>query len=461
MKSWKNSLTVLSLAIGMLPAAALADGDCDDQVALVRLLPGAGIAAFNQRNGSSTLASIVSRDIYLVAVPPGTSYSDFVETAGDDPALLSLEENCLVTDTSPEGGTRSFFFSTAPGAYLDQAAVGILDINGAQVTSLGGGVTVAIIDTGVSPHTLVAPSIIPGGFDFVLNSSNTAETGDGLDNDGDGFTDEMIGHGTFIAGLVLRVAPAADILPVRVMDDEGISSTFLLTAGVYHAIDQGADVLNISMGATLPSTVLSDAIAAAHAAGMHVVSSVGNEGNESPIRYPSGDSGVLAVGATSNLDIRADFSNYGLHLSLCAPGEALSSVDTASGFVAADGTSFAAPLVAGTLALLRSADPGASRETVTSALLDNTRFLDILNPSYAGKLGAGRLDSGAALADGRLCLGDVTLNRTIDLSDLGVVLANFGLASGATFAQGDLNTDGVIDLSDLGVVLASFGRQCE
>lgn len=457
--SW-NAVPGLLVGLLALPAAR-ADGDCNDQVALVRLVDGASISLFNLRHGSFTIASIASRNIHLLGLRQGMNYSDFVEDVANDPTLVSVEQDCLVTDTSPEGGTRTFFFNSLPESYWDQPFVEIIDLLDAQRTSRGSGVQVAVIDTGVSPHTLLADALDPGGYDFVDDDADASEHGDHFDNDDDGFVDEMVGHGTFIAGLVLRVAPQARILPVRVMDDEGISSTFLLTAGVYHAIDQGADILNISMGAIEPSIVLSDAIVAADLAGASVVASVGNEGNATPVRYPSAEPTVLAVGATQDDDERAEFSNYGPHLALCAPGEMLTSVDTESAYVAASGTSFSAPLVAGTLALLRRADPWAGHTTLHEILLANCASIDGQNPGFEGQLGAGRLDAGSALADSQLCRGDLDGNRAVELADLSTLLAHFGTVAGAAFEDGDITDDGAVLLDDLSLLLSEFGGVCD
>lgn len=463
MMSFAKRSRILPMVALASPFVALADEDCDDHVALVRLAPGVSVAAFNTQFETSTLSSIASQNIHLLAVAEGTNYGDLESAASGSPLLVTIEQNCEVVDTSPEGGTRTFFFNTFPDAFQNQAAVSIIGLPAAQTLSRGTGVTVAIIDTGVSPHPVIAANIVTGGFDFVGNDANTIETGDGIDNDGDGFTDEMVGHGTLIAGLVVRAAPRASILPIRVMDDEGISSTFLLTAGIYHAVSAGADVLNISMGTTAESTLIGDAIGNAAAAGVLVVASVGNEGNESPVRYPAGYTahGVVGVASTANNDVRSDFSNYGTHVAICAPGEAIAGPDTATDYHAASGTSFSAPLVAGTLALLRQADPAASAMTLREALLTTATPIDALNPSYVGRLGSGRLNSAAAVRSPLLCRGDLNMDRSITLLDLAALLANFGVASGATHAQGDITGDAAVLLEDLTALLSAFGRVCD
>lgn len=459
MMSATRGCTVLWVTLAALTALTPAiadDDDCSDQTALVRLAPGASIDAFNALYGSTTLDSIPSRQIYLLSVP--TNYSDFVRAVAGDVDLLSIEQNCFVTDASPEGGTQTFFFNTAPNAYQNQPLVDLMELDAAQQVSRGAESIVAVIDTGVSPHPLVAPALLPG-FNFLGGNTQTAEVGDGVDNDGDGLIDEMIGHGTFIAGLVLRVAPDARILPVRVMDDEGFSTTFLLTAGVYYAVDQGAHILNVSMGTITPSLVLGDALAEASSGGALLVASTGNEGNAEPVRYPAGYSLAIAVSATDDFDVRATFANYGALVDLCAPGVLVSSVDITNSFVAASGTSFSAPLVAGTLALLRQIDPGAPVELLRSVLLNNTDSVSAQNPGFEGLLGSGRANAAQAATDPLLCRGDIDFDRSVTILDLNILLANFG-ASGAAFAQGDINGDGAVGVDDLNLLLSNFGATC-
>ncbi|MFN0135494.1 MAG: S8 family serine peptidase, partial [Phycisphaerae bacterium] len=167
------------------------------------------------------------------------------------------------------------------------------------------------------------------------------------------------------------------------------------------------------------------------------------------------------VAATGDTDVRADFSNFGTHVSLCAPGVALASTDTVNGYHAASGTSFSAPLVSGTLALLGRSDPGASADSLRAALLGTTDVIDALNPGFEGQLGSGRLDAAAAVRSPLLCRGDLNLDRRVSLLDLSALLSGFGKSSGATFAEGDITGDGAVRLEDLTLLLSAFGRICE
>lgn len=455
-----NLSRIAIVAAGFIAASAAtarADG-CSETTAIVQLVPGASIASFNLEYGTTTLDAIASRNIFLIELADGVEFDQLEDLVDSDPDVASLDEDCDVTDASPEGGTRTIFFNSTSGAFTGQVALDLIRIDDAQQFALGAGVVVAVIDTGVSAHPLVSSALDPG-YNFVSNNTNASDVGDGLDNDGDGLIDEMVGHGTFVAGLVLRVAPAARILPVRVMDDEGFATTFRLVAGIYYAVDQGAHVLNISMGSTEASTVILDAIAYAEAQNRTVVASSGNEGTSSP-RFLAGWSseGVIAVTATTDADLRADFANFGPYVSISAPGVLLTSINTVNGYVAASGTSFAAPLTSGVIALMREANPGDTAAQLRAMLMMAAVVIDALNPGYEGQLGAGRLDAAAAV--GVSCPGDVDGDGNVDISDLAILLSHFGQTVGATFADGDFDGDGDVDLNDLAVLLAAFGRTC-
>ncbi|MFN0137733.1 MAG: hypothetical protein ACKVS9_16635, partial [Phycisphaerae bacterium] len=137
MTKFSAFLRVLGIAVAVAPVAALADDDCDDQVALVTLAPGVSIATFNSQFGTSTISSIAAINVFLVSVPEGTNYGDLELAVESSPLLLDIEQNCDVVDTSPEGGTRTFFFNTFPDAFQNQPAVSIIGVQAAQQLSTG------------------------------------------------------------------------------------------------------------------------------------------------------------------------------------------------------------------------------------------------------------------------------------------------------------------------------------
>ncbi|MFT4627938.1 MAG: subtilisin family serine protease [Myxococcota bacterium] len=241
--------------------------------------------------------------------------------------------------------------------------------------SRGAGVTVAVIDTGVDPTGPDGLANYIGGYDAVR--------GDLDPTDGNG-------HGTHVAGTVNQttdngrgaagVAPDATLMAVRALDDSGMGDAGDVADGIVWAVDNGADIINLSLGFGWDARVLRDAVEYAGAEGVLLVAASGNEGYTGTILYPARYDEVIAVGATGRGMSRADYSNEGRQLELMAPGG-----DGPDGilqemfsffwwdYVELEGTSMAAPHVAGIAALVMSAgvdDPATVRALLTSTAVD-------------------------------------------------------------------------------------------
>ncbi len=395
------------LAALSLPAATSLAGDEDpDDIlpreAIVRLLPGASIDDFNIAYGSATLRSIPLRNIHLILTPEGVPEDQFEMLIDQDPNIVWAELGYEAD--APEGNGRNFFFSETPIAleYSTQRAWQQLGLGQAHNVATGDGAVVAIVDSGIdTAHPALALAIAPGGANLV-DGGSVADVGDGLDTDGDLLIDEMTGHGTHVAGIIAFIAPHAGILPVKVLDSDGNTSTFTLAAGIFHAIDAGATVINVSIGTTYRSDVLEDAVAEAAARGIPVIAASGNLNRMQPEEYPAMLEGAIAVTSVSGDDIRSDFSNYNQAMAVSGPGEAIFSTIPGGLYAAWDGTSMAAPMAAGTAALLISQHPewpadGSRVAQVRSLLQQGADNVDPLNPGFEGLIGAGRVNAARAL----------------------------------------------------------------
>jgi thermitase len=248
---------------------------------------------------------------------------------------------------------------------------------------------VAVLDTGVDPtNPALAPHLAVGGYDYI---SHTAAMSDVLGG-------PASGHGTFVAGLIAQVAPGARILPFRVLDSNGLGTVATVADAIETAVGDGARVINMSMGIGISSATLHQAIRYAQQHDAVVVASAGNQDTSTP-QYPAGWSGVVAVAGTDQHDQHAFFSNYGPWISISAPAVDLYSTYP-NGFAYGSGTSFAAPLVAGEAALLRSAQPMLTSTNVCDAIARGSVDINDLNPAYEEMLGAGRIDALGALTVG-------------------------------------------------------------
>ncbi|PYS01085.1 MAG: hypothetical protein DMG12_16005 [Acidobacteria bacterium] len=195
------------------------------------------------------------------------------------------------------------------------------------------------------------------------------------------------GHGTLCAGLIAAVAPRAMIMPLRVFDDNGQADIFTITKAIRYAVKNQVNVLNMSFGISTNSRSVREAVAAAIAANIVVTGSAGNANTSTP-QYPASYSSVLSVAATDMNDKKGSFSNYGSSVSVSAPGVNIISAYPGGYYAVVSGTSFAAPIVAGEAALVRSKQVTG----ITDAMVRGTVNIDAQNPQYVGKLGEGRID---------------------------------------------------------------------
>lgn len=255
----------------------------------------------------------------------------------------------------------------------------------------GEGIVVAVVDTGVDgshPELSSRMWVNPG-----------ENPGNGIDDDGNGFIDDVYGwdfvesdndpsdgngHGTHVAGIIAAandgfgstgVAFDATIMPVRVLDSNGAGSFYDVAAGIRYAVDNGAQVINLSLGGSYSSAVHS-ALAYAGQHGVFVVAAAGNDGGAAPV-YPAALSAeltnVLSVGAHDSNDTRAYFSN-GVGASgavqVAAPGVGVLSCLPGNRYSRLSGTSMAAPHVAGLAALALSANPALDPQTLRSLIVE-------------------------------------------------------------------------------------------
>ena len=174
-------------------------------------------------------------------------------------------------------------------------------------------------------------------------------------------------------------------MPIRAFDDEGSSDHFTIAKAIHWAVDNGADVINMSFGTLDQSKVLKEAVEYASKNGVTMTGSAGNENTEDP-QYPAAYDKVISVGATDFWDIKASFSNFGGSIDVTAPGVSIIAPYPGGYYAVVSGTSFSAPLVAGEAALLRSF---RQKENVKDPIKKGTVKIDHRNPGL--KMGEGRI----------------------------------------------------------------------
>jgi hypothetical protein len=284
--------------------------------------------------------------------------------------------------------TSTFDGGDGPKAYVGQTGVGQVDFCSAAQVSSGAGVQVAILDTGISArHPFIAARLLPGR-SYVDNVPGTDDAPTGTDSGRNGLVDEAAGHGTMIAGIVLRFAPSVALLPVKVLDSDGNGTLWGACEGVRYAAANGAAVLNLSFGFARNSGALTQAINDVYTSGAVVVTSAGN-GNQAAPQFPGGNPNAITIAALNPDNTKASFSNYGAAIDVDAPGVEIYSAFWDGRFAAWSGTSFAAPFIAAEAALIRSRAPAASPDQVKQRILATSHSVNAWNPLYVNQLGKG------------------------------------------------------------------------
>lgn len=317
------------------------------------------------------------------------SQADNVYVVSGDRALLkTLRESALLSQTEfiePNYIYANRGFAVNDPDYQKQWNLQHIDVEGAWAKRVTGkGVTVAVIDTGISQGPDLAKTEFVAGYDFVNDRTHAAD-----DN----------GHGTHVAGTIAQstnngygvagVAFGARLMPLKVLSRAGSGTTADIAEAIRFAADNGADVINMSLGGGGESKLMREAIDYAHGKGVVIVAAAGNEGR-AQASYPALYPHVIGVSAIGPDLKKAPYSNYGKGVDIAAPGGTTSTRDLdgilqetinprALGefqFKAFQGTSMAAPHVAGVAALVKSQHPTMTPDQVWEVLKTAAQDVD-------------------------------------------------------------------------------------
>jgi subtilisin family serine protease len=381
------------------------------------------------------------KQVFLV-IPIGVSLETLLTNLLAQSTVVDAEIDQLITLESPglsiipEG-----LFDTTPvtyygtpvwDGYVNQPANVIVNTLETQSDfDVSGSDVVAMIDTGLDPkHPALAPVVLTG-YDFTRNRSGANERADldhstaaVLDSGGDGIPLYVtpwlaavltpagaaaldnpkyadFGHGTMTAGIVHMVAPTAKILPLKAFGADGTGYLSNIVRAVYYAAGHHSKVISMSFSVYDYSTELANAIKYVNGKGLICVASSGNDGEEIYI-YPASLPDVMGVASTSDTDTRSTFSNYGSQVVwVAAPGENIISTYPYGTYSASSGTSFSAPFVSGTAALLLNINSKLNQAEAAAAIAHAVNVGQDLNN--------GRLDTYQAV--GSITARKATTNR--------------------------------------------------
>ena len=290
--------------------------------------------AYVQQLGGTVSRTIGALNVLVVTVP-------------DVMAAEALPQSPLVVQTEPD-----FYVTaqqTAPNDpyYSQQWALPVMQVPAAWplLPTNAPTVAVAVIDSGIcADHPDLAGRILPG-YDFVQNDTTPQDE---------------YHHGCEVSGVIAAninnnlgvagVAANARIMPLRVLDANGSGPYSNVAAAIVYAADHGAQIINLSLGGTVPSTTLQDAVDYAVAHGVLVVAAAGNT-NGGAVIYPAAYANVVAVASVDRNLQTSSFSAVGPQVDLRAPGRDILTTTLNGSYIASSGTSFAAPQVAGIAAL--------------------------------------------------------------------------------------------------------------
>lgn len=447
---------------------------------LVKFRPGVhaqALEALHQAAGGRVVRTIQQLSVQVVKLNPGVPVAS---------ALGAYRASPLVQYAEQDGYAYALAAPNDP-LYLRQWHYPKIGLPGAWDVTVGSPVIVAVVDTGVRfDHPDLAGVTVPG-YDFFDDDPDPTDPGCPTVDPSDpshgthvaGTVAALTNNSTGVAGVAWGGVSATKIMPVRVLGEDvsagecGVGTYAAVASGIVHAVDNGAKVVNLSLGGPGSTQTLQDAVNYALARGVTLVAAAGNDNTSAPA-YPAAYPGVIAVSATACDDSRASYSNYGSHIWIAAPGGGNPDCDgdgyqdwvfstwwspsAGNGYGYLRGTSMAAPHVSGVAALLIArgfVGPSAIRSRLRDTAVD-------LGPAgWDQFFGYGLVNAAAAVGGSnpngmmRAFAGTISGSTITRQSDVATVAAtgsftitNAQSGTRSVFAWQDFNSNGQVDFGD-------------
>lgn len=333
-----------------------------------------------------------------------------------DKIIRALNATRVLEYAEPFYIPRLLYTPNDPGVSLQYALTNIQAYNAWNIHKGDTNTVVGITDTGTElTHSDLKDNI----------KKNYADPINGVDDDGDGYTDNFQGwdvgmndndptyqgnpHGVHVSGIAAATTDNSTgmagvgfkcrFMPVKIADASG--NLIAAYEGIKYAAEHGCKVINCSWGSTSAGQYGQDIVNyATFNYDALVVAAAGNNGQDEEF-YPAAYDNVMAVASTDNNDVKSSFSNYGYFIDICAPGSNIYSTWNGDSYLSSNGTSMASPCVAGGAALVRSYFPSYNALQILYRLKQTADNIDGLsgNALYQNKLGSGRLNLYRALND--------------------------------------------------------------
>jgi thermitase len=321
---------------------------------------------------------------FVLYFPEDKDVFEVIEEFKKDPNVIAAY---------PVGRVKAFSTTPNDPYFTGGQQYGLINISAPQAwdrTTGSSSTLIAVLDTGVNYNheDLQGKIDLDNAYDFI-------------NNDSDPMDDHYSSHGTGVTGVVAATANnnigiaglnwQAKILPIKILDGNGNGDIDYICEGIIHAIDKGADVINMSFGHYFIDQELKEACENGFNEGVVLVAAAGNDGI-SAFAYPANYPGVISVAAVDENDQRSVWnstksSNYGSWIDVCAPGTDILTTSMEDEYTFANGTSFSCPYVSGLAALVKGVFPGLSPQEVIDLIKQRSDNIDSFNPGFEGQLG--------------------------------------------------------------------------
>ena len=374
---------VVALGAAILPAQAFAADEAQWVPGRLLVQPRAGLseAEFDKiikKQGGKQVGKIEGINVRVIQLPPQASEKAVEALLKNNKHLKFAERDMIVR---PEGTANDTYYSSA--WHLPK-----IGATTAWDVTTGDNVVIAVLDSGVdATHPDLAGRLIPG-WNFYDNNSNTAD---------------VFGHGTLVAGSasantnngvgVASVAGNALIMPLRISATDGSASFSNMAKALTWAADKGAHVANISYQSVSGSATVASAAQYMKNKGGVTVVAAGNTGVEQT--FAPTDT-MISVSATTSSDAVASWSSYGSYVDVAAPGSGIWTTKKGGGYGSANGTSFASPVTAAVIAMMRSVNPVLPPADLEKILISTA--VDLGTAGFDKKFGHGRINAAAAVS---------------------------------------------------------------
>ena len=388
---------------------------------------------------------------YRVSIAPGSNalaVADLLRASWDGFEVAEVDGTGGLADIPNDTSFTTQYSLLNTGQSAGTVGADIRATNAWSITSSNPAIVIGVLDSGISPHSELAGRILPGR-NIPLGTTDT--------------TDVCGGHGTHVAGIlaakgnnasgIAGLCWDAQLLPVVVVNPcSGLES--FVADGLVWAVDQGADIINMSLQYSVGSAYLYSAVQYAAAHGVPMVAAAGN--SNAAVAWPARWSETIAVAASNRFDTRWTSSNFGPEIDVTAPGESIYSLALSGGYGTRTGTSMGTAHVTGTVALMRAMFPNMNAEVIRTTLMSTAR--DINAAGFDVYTGAGVINATAAVAaaaSANAGPADFNGDGRVDGLDLTTFLTQWGVCAGCD-CTADFDGDCVVGGPDLAVVLSSW-----